>query len=106
MSLLVVHCSCPDADTAARIARALVDERLAACAQAIPGVVSTYRWQGEVRTDAEVLLLVKTTRARLDALKRRVASLHPYDVPELVALEAADVSAPYLDWAEAETAAR
>lgn len=98
MAAVVVHCSCPDADSAARIARALVEERLAACVQALPGVTSTYRWQGEVRVDAEVLLLVKTVTTRLDALKARIAALHPYDVPELLAFEAVDGAPAYLGW--------
>jgi periplasmic divalent cation tolerance protein len=106
MSLLVAHCSCPDAATAARIAQVLVEERLAACVQTIPGLVSTYRWQDAVHTDAEVLLLIKTTRARFAELKQRLPELHPYEVPELVAFEACDGLTPYLDWAAAETAPR
>jgi periplasmic divalent cation tolerance protein len=105
MSAVVVHCSCPDAEAAARIARALVDEQLAACVQALPGVTSTYRWQGEVQVDAETLLLIKTTRARIDALGRRVAELHPYDTPELLVLEVVDGAPDYLAWLEAATAA-
>lgn len=105
MSAVVVHCSCPDAEVAARIARALVDERLAACVQAVPGMTSTYRWQGEVQVDAEMLLLIKTTRARIDDLKRRVADLHPYDTPELLVLEVVDGAADYLAWIEAASSA-
>jgi periplasmic divalent cation tolerance protein len=103
MSILVAHCSCPDAETAARIARQLVEERLAACVQVIPGVVSTYRWQGTVRTDTEVLLLIKTTRERFDALKSRLPDLHPYDLPELIALGAVDGLDRYLHWIGTET---
>jgi periplasmic divalent cation tolerance protein len=103
MSVVVAHCSCPDADTAARIARQLVEERLAACVQAIPGVASTYRWGGVIRTDAEVLLLIKTTRARLDALQARLPALHPHDVPELIVVESSAGLAPYLDWVVGET---
>lgn len=100
MAALVVQCSCPDADTAARIARALVDERLAACVQALPGMTSTYRWNDEVHVDAEVLLLVKTVSARLDAVKVRIAALHPYEVPELLAFAAVDGAPTYLAWLE------
>jgi periplasmic divalent cation tolerance protein len=100
MAAVVIHCSCPDADTAARIARALVDERLAACVQALPGVTSTYRWQGGVQVDAEVLLLVKTVRARLDAVMARIAALHPYEVPELLALDVVAGAPDYLAWFE------
>jgi len=104
MPTVVAHCSCPDMETAARIAQTLVGERLAACVQAVPGMLSTYRWQGAVRTDAEVLLLIKTTRERLQALKARLPDLHPYETPELLAVEAIDGLAPYIAWVEAETA--
>jgi periplasmic divalent cation tolerance protein len=103
MSVLIAHCSCPDAETAARIARQLVEERLAACVQVIPDVMSTYRWQDVVRTDTEALLVIKTTRARFDALKLRLPALHPYKLPELVAVDAVDGLAPYLAWVETET---
>jgi len=104
MPAVVVHCSCPDAGVAARIARVLVEERLAACVQAIPAIGSTYRWQGEVQVDTEALLLAKTTRARLDALKARITELHPYEVPELLALDVVDGSPAYLAWLEEATA--
>ena len=103
MSVVVVHCSCPDMPSAARIAQALVDERLAACVQVLPGVASTYRWQGEVQRADEVLLLIKTTRGRVAALEARLAHLHPYDLPELVVLEAVGGLRGYLDWVEAES---
>lgn len=105
MSAVIAHCSCPDADTAAHIARVLVEEQLAGCVQAIAGVRSTYRWQGTLHTDAEVLLLIKTERARIDDLKRRVAELHPYDMPELLVLEVVDGAADYLAWIEAASTA-
>ncbi|HEX7369763.1 MAG TPA: divalent-cation tolerance protein CutA [Rhodanobacteraceae bacterium] len=95
--------TCPDAETATRIARVLVEERLAACVNRIPGIHSTYRWQGEIRDDAEILLLIKTTRERFDGLRARLAELHPYDVPELIALDIGDGLPAYLDWIGAET---
>ncbi|MEO7064085.1 MAG: divalent-cation tolerance protein CutA [Dokdonella sp.] len=104
MSAVIVHCSCPDAQTAARIAHVLVDEQLAACVQAISGVASTYRWEGRVCSETEVLLLIKTTRARLDELKARLPALHPYATPELIAVDAVDGLDRYLDWIETETA--
>ena len=97
--------TCPDAETAAQIARALVEERLAACVNRIPGVVSTYRWQGDIHTDAEVLLLIKTTRERFGALRTRLTQLHPYEVPELIALDVADGLPAYLGWLAKQTAA-
>lgn len=104
MSAVIVHCSCPDAQTATRIARVLVEERLAACVQAIGGIASTYRWEGRVCTESEVLLLIKTTHARMAALKARLPELHPYSTPELIAVDAVDGCGDYLDWIETETA--
>ena len=95
--------TCPDAETAARIARTLVEERLAACVNRLPGVASTYRWQGEIHEDAEVLLVIKTTRERFAALRERLVELHPYELPELVAVEIAEGLPAYLDWLARET---
>jgi periplasmic divalent cation tolerance protein len=98
MSILVVHCSCPDDASADAIAAALVEERLAACATVLPGARSTYRWEGRVEHAQEVLLLIKTTRERLDVVTARVTALHPYELPEVIAVEAAGGLAPYLQW--------
>lgn len=98
MPVLIVHCSCPDAASADAIAAVLVEERLAACVTALPGARSTYRWQGRVEHAQEVLLAIKTTRDRLDALIARVTALHPYELPEVIAVEAAGGLAPYLQW--------
>ena len=97
-TVLLCYCTCPDRDSAARIARALVDERLAACVNQIAAVQSTYRWQEAMHTDTEELLLIKTTAARLPALERRLLELHPYEVPELIAVPVAQGHAAYLDW--------
>ncbi|HRQ66800.1 MAG TPA: divalent-cation tolerance protein CutA [Xanthomonadaceae bacterium] len=96
--VLIAFSTVPDAESAARIAHALVDERLSACVQRVPGLASTYCWQGAVHEDAEVLLIIKTTRARLPALEARLLELHPYELPELIAVEAAAGSDAYLDW--------
>jgi periplasmic divalent cation tolerance protein len=100
---LLVLCTCPDADSAARIARTLVGERLAACVNRVPGLTSLYRWQGEIHEDNEVLLLIKTRRERFEALRARIVELHRYDVPEVIALEIAAGHAPYLEWLHTET---
>ena len=105
MSVLVAYCTCPDAGSADAIARALVEERLAACVNVLPGVRSTYRWQGAVEQADEVLLLIKTTADRLDALAGRLRSLHPYELPELVAVEARAGLPAYLEWVAASTTA-
>ena len=103
MDALIALCSCPDTATADRIARTLVDERLAACVNRLPGVESIYRWNGEVQVDEEVLLVIKTSRVRYAALEARVVALHPYEVPEIIALEPAKVASAYAAWVAAET---
>jgi periplasmic divalent cation tolerance protein len=100
---LVVLVTSPSADEAARIARALVEERLAACGNVLPGLRSIYRWEGKVEDEAEVLLLLKTTRERLPALRDRVLALHPYQVPEVLALPVEAGSERYLAWLAGET---
>lgn len=100
---LVVLVTAPSADKAAELARALVEERLAACGNVVPGLRSIYRWEGRVQEDAEALLLLKTTRARFEALRERVLALHPYQVPEVLALPVEAGSAAYLAWIAGET---
>lgn len=95
--------TCPDAQTAERIARTLVEERVAACVNHVEGVTSTYRWQGRIQNDAEVMLLIKTTRERFPRLRERLLELSPYTMPELVALDITDGSPAYLDWIARET---
>lgn len=104
MGVLVVITTAPDEETAARLAQALVRDKLAACVQVFPGITSHYRWEGKLEESSELLLLVKTTRERLDELTARIESLHPYDVPEVVALEAVGGLEKYLSWVEDETA--
>ncbi|MCL1635557.1 divalent-cation tolerance protein CutA [Luteimonas sp. SX5] len=103
MSVLVCLCTCPDPDSAARIADALVDERLAACVNVLPGLRSTYRWQGQVERADEVLLLIKTAADRLPALQQRILALHPYELPEVIAVEAAGGLPAYLGWIAEQT---
>lgn len=95
---LAVLVTAPDADTAARIARTLVEERLAACGNLVPGVRSIYRWEGAVHDEAEVLLVLKTTTGAVDRLRARVVELHPYSVPEVLALPVSAGHEPYLAW--------
>jgi periplasmic divalent cation tolerance protein len=94
---LVVLIAIPAAD-APGLARRLVEERRAACVNQLPGMHSTYVWDGRVEEADETLLLVKTTVAGYPALERRVRELHPYDVPELLAVPVAAGFEPYLDW--------
>ena len=99
---LVVYCTCPDEATASRIAEALVSERLAACVNRVPGIRSTYRWEGRIQDEPEVLLLIKTVADRYPALELRLKALHPYDVPEIIAVPVAAGSASYLAWIASE----
>lgn len=96
--VVVVMVSCPTAEVAASLASALVGERLAACGNILPGMRSIYRWQGAIQDDPEALLLLKTHRGRVDALNARVAALHPYQVPEAIALPVVAGLGPYLTW--------
>ena len=98
---LVVLCTCPDEATASRIARTLVQEGLAACANAVPGVTSIYRWQGEIHEDREVLLLIKSNASAWSVMEPRLRELHPYELPEVVAVPIVRGSAAYLGWLEA-----
>ncbi|HEX8254574.1 MAG TPA: divalent-cation tolerance protein CutA [Thermoanaerobaculia bacterium] len=95
--LLVLTTLGPDHDARA-LARALVEARLAACVNIVPRIESVYRWEGEVQTDAEQLLLIKTTDARVDALREELLKLHPYDVPEFVVLPIGATSDAYGAW--------
>ena len=94
----LVFCSCPDPDTAQRLATTLVQERLAACVSVLPAMVSVYRWQGAVEQAQEMLLLAKTAADRVPALIERLQALHPYELPEIVAVQAAAGLPAYLDW--------
>ena len=99
---IVVLVSAGSAENAETIARTLVDERLAACVNILPGVRSIYRWQGRVADDSEWLLIVKTERRMFAALAERVRALHTYEVAEVIALEIAEGSKAYLDWLAGE----
>ena len=93
----------PDEETAKRIARALVERRLVACVNIVPGLTSVYHWAGALQEDSEVLLICKTIVARLEAIEAALRELHPYDVFEFVALLPDHVEASYLDWMRVET---
>jgi periplasmic divalent cation tolerance protein len=103
MQAMILFSTTPDEDSAAKIAGALVEEHLAACVQVLPGATSFYRWEGKLEKSDEWLIIIKTSRDRLEELISKVESLHPYEVPELVAVEAAGGARKYLDWIEQET---
>jgi periplasmic divalent cation tolerance protein len=100
----VVLCNTPP-DQAERIARELVEAKLAACVNVIPSVTSVYRWKGTVQTETESTLLIKTSDARIPALIEAIRRTHPYEVPEIVALPvvAGEVNPAYAAWVNAET---
>ncbi|HET8724649.1 MAG TPA: divalent-cation tolerance protein CutA [Anaeromyxobacteraceae bacterium] len=95
---VVILVTAPTADVAASIARTLVEERLVACGNVVPAIRSIYRWEGAVHDDAEALLVLKTERRTLPELKVRLKALHPYQVPEFLALPVEDGLAGYLEW--------
>jgi periplasmic divalent cation tolerance protein len=101
--LVLALSTAPDHETATRIARALVGERLIACANLVPGLTSVYRWEGEVRADPEVLLVMKTRRALLERVGERLRELHPYEVPELVSAPIEYGLPEYCRWVAHET---
>ena len=92
----------PDAETGARIARALVEERLAACVNLVPGIRSIYRWEGAVQHDEESLLWMETRASRVSELMKVLTRLHPYEVPKIVCLSPSEVAEPYAAWVRAE----
>ena len=103
MEFSVVMVTVPHREAGEKIAEALVVERLAACVNIVPGIFSIYRWQGKVEREPEVLLVIKTRRALVEDLTRRVRELHPYTVPEVIALPVAAGSEAYLNWLQTET---
>ncbi len=100
---VLVIVTAPDRPTAEALAGKLLEKRLAACVNIVPGLHSLYWWQGEIESAEEVLMLVKARRRDVAALTEAVRASHPYDVPEVIALEIAGGSSAYLDWVEAET---
>lgn len=101
--MLVVLSTFPTPDKAAEIARILVEEQLCACVNLVPQVRSIYRWQGAVSDETETLAIIKTTQERYDALAGRLIALHPYEVPEMIAVPLVGGHAPYLAWVVNET---
>ena len=99
--IIVVLVTCPTRAVAGRLARALVARRLAACVNIVPGLTSLFWWQGKVDRCRETLLLIKTTAAGFERLRRAVLTLHPYAVPEVIALPVVAAHAPYQAWVAA-----
>lgn len=96
-AILVLN-TCPNSETARRIGTMLVNQGLAACVNILPGITSIYEWKGKIQADAEVLLIIKTMQNRYAELQSAVTELHPYELPELIALPISDGLPPYLQW--------
>jgi len=100
---MIVWSNVPDAELAKSIAHTLVQRRLAACVNILPAVQSVYQWQGAIEQAAEITLMIKTTQARYAELEAAIVELHPYEVPEIIALPIAAGLPAYLNWITAET---
>ena len=94
----LILCTCPDSVVAKHIAHCLVKEKLAACVNLIPGITSVYPWQGNVESSSEVQLLIKTTAEMFEPLSLKINELHPYEVPEIIALNIQQGDKHYLNW--------
>jgi len=103
---IMVFTNLPDSESARSIARALIDVRLAACVNILPAMQSIYRWQGAVEEVSEVAVVIKTTEDLYPQLEEALAKLHPYDIPEILALPIVAGLPAYLDWIESETKTR
>ena len=101
--VLLVLTNAPDRDMAMKLAHALMESRFAACVNVLPGATSVYRWQGKVESADEIPLLIKTTRARYAALEAEIRRLHPYELPEIVAVPLTLGLPAYLKWVADET---
>jgi periplasmic divalent cation tolerance protein len=103
MSALIVITNTPDRDVALKIARALIERKLAACVNILAECTSIYRWQGKLETATEVPLMIKTRAAIYDDVEAAIKSLHPYELPEIVAVPIARGLPDFLEWINAET---
>jgi len=101
--VMVVLCTFPDLPQARQIATELVEKQLAACVNLVPGAESHFRWEGRVSREAEVVAIIKTGGERFGAMKRALIELHPYEVPEVLALPVAGGAEAYLGWVVRET---
>ena len=99
---IIVLSTCATEEEAAKLARALVEARVAACVTLVPGARSVYRWQGAIESAAECLLIIKSSRQLFEPLRKALEHAHAYDVPEVLALSVADGAANYIKWLEGQ----
>ena len=95
---IILYCTVPDQHTAETIAKSLVKEKLAACCNIVPGLKSIYRWEKRVQSDDELLLIIKTRFTLYSEIEKKIKDLHPYTVPEIIALPLINGSLEYLNW--------
>ena len=97
-SYFMIFCTVPDPITAKKISRILVEEKLAACCNIVPGLNSIYRWENKIQDETELLLIIKTRQELFSELEQRVKNLHPYAVPEIIAMPILNGNIEYLKW--------
>ncbi len=102
MNYRLVISTCPDMETAESLAAMLVADKLAACVSILPGARSIYEWQGKVEKESELILLIKSRDDRLPQLEKRVLEMHPYELPELIAVPIEEGLRPYLSWIDTQ----
>uniref|UniRef100_A0A7N0UKW9 Protein CutA, chloroplastic n=1 Tax=Kalanchoe fedtschenkoi TaxID=63787 RepID=A0A7N0UKW9_KALFE len=100
---IVVYVTVPNKESGKKLAESIVKEKLAACVNRVPGIESVYEWKGEIQTDSEELLIIKTRESLLEALTEHVKANHEYEVPEVIALPITGGSVPYLEWIKNST---
>lgn len=98
--MYIVLCTCPDLKTAQKIGKALIEEKIAACTNLIEVKESIYQWKGKIVQEPEVLMVIKMPKKNFEKVKEKIKKLHPYSVPEIVALSPEDVSTEYFTWVE------
>jgi len=98
----IVLTTCPDQESAEQLANQLVETRLAACVNIVPGIRSVYRWKGEVVKDNELLLVIKSRTDRFDSLRETIITNHPYELPEVIAVSVSAAHLPYLAWIDSQ----
>lgn len=106
MEFVIVYITCPDNDTAIRLANGAVEAKLAACANILPGMISVYEWENSLQTDQESVLLLKTRQPLTEELTEWISSRHPYSVPCILQLPINDGNEPYLKWLAEQTGNR
>ena len=97
---IIILCTCPDEETAVRLAKGLLESRMAACVNVLPGIRSIYRWQGALCEESEALMVIKSLASCFEELESWLLEHHPYEVPEIMALPPSRVAADYLAWIE------